>query len=199
MNSVVNLEIIDRTLQAATKEVNRSKQLMEMAEENLTRSVEERDGLKWVVDADADLASVEKAELSLTNFRKTAADLNEKIVEFKVAKAAAYFAGQCAGDSERLLGRMQEAGKAAKRAVELLELLKNAQLAEAEKLVEIPDIQRLDAAAETMTARLAVRQRIFLFSILLLPGGSSAPAFADRGFSQTRSVPALCNTQVTAP
>lgn len=148
LNAVVNLEIIDRTLFESTREVNRSKQLLETAEENLTRSVAERDGLRWVEEADAEFKKVEWIEESFRELQSDAAHLNEKILMANMAKVEAEGSKRFADDSERLLVAMASVGRASKKAAELNTLVTDAGKARSEKDVEVPDDSRLTVLAE---------------------------------------------------
>ena len=155
LNSVVNLNVIDRTLAEATREVNRCKTILENAEENLTRSVAEKNDLKWVEDADVDLKQVEWIESSLDDLRSDVVDLSE-IIRVAVAKRDEINrTKEIAVDSESLLGRMVMLGKAAKARTELEKLIASAVEARTKKDVEIPDLSALGTIVELLKDRVA--------------------------------------------
>jgi len=150
LNAVVNLEIIDKTLAEAAREANRAKTLMEAAEEQLTQSVVERDSLKWVDDADAELRQVEEIRADLDSLKDKAFELDAWIHEARISNSEAIILLSLANDSERLLGRMAAVGKAAKSVADLAAMLATTDQARREKDIEIPDISRLSKAADDL-------------------------------------------------
>lgn len=151
LNAVVDLSIIDSTLAETVRLVNKAKTTVQIAEETLSRSVAERDGLAWVADADGDLKKVEQREERHGEIKDKLLELNSWVHAANMAKVGAWEAKQLADDSERLLIAMGAAGKAAKRASELFNLVADANRSFSEKSVEIPDLAGLSGAVETLT------------------------------------------------
>lgn len=153
LNSVVNLAVIDRTLAEAARQVYKCKTVLENAKENLTRSVVEKNDLKWVEQADQDYKQVEWIEQSVTDIREDVSDLNARVEAVREAKEDAGRKRSLADDSERLLERMVVLGKASKAAVELAKLVSVVRAAEAKKNVEIPDLVALDEIVDLLKDR----------------------------------------------
>lgn len=153
LNAVVNLDVIDRTLAEAARQVNRCKTILENAEENLSRSVAEKNELKWVEQADADFKLVEQAADKQSKLTEHLEDLEKLTGSVVRAEKDAEQKKQLADGSELLLARMAAWGKAAKAASELSKLVAAASDAEAKKSAEIPDLSALEQAVEELKAR----------------------------------------------
>ena len=155
LNAVVNLNVIDRTLSEATREVNRCKTILENAEENLTRSVAEKDDLQWVEEADVDLKQVEGLEKSLDELKRRSSILAE-VTKTAIAKSdGVVLTKGIAVDSETMLGKMIVLGKAAKARTELDKLIVSAIEARVKKDIEIPDLSVLGTIVELLKDRAA--------------------------------------------
>lgn len=150
LNAVVDLGIIDSTLAETVRFVNKAKTVMQIAEETLSRSVAERDGLAWVGDADDDLKRVEQKADKQDKLKDRRLSLNVIVHAASIAQVDAWEAADEAIDSEKLLAAMGAAGKAQKRVASLDVLIRDASKSEAEKSVEIPCLAVLSAAAETV-------------------------------------------------
>lgn len=164
LNAVVNLAVIDRTLAEATRQVYKCKTVLENAEENLRRSIAEKNELKWVEEADRDYKQVEWIEQSAADIRKDVSDLNDRVEAVREAKEDAGRKRSLADDSERLLEKMVVFGKASKAAAELEKLIVSVRDAEAKKNVEIPDLSALEAIVDLLKDR---RERPRVLSKLL--------------------------------
>jgi DNA repair protein SbcC/Rad50 len=164
LNDVVNLAVIDRTLAEAARQVAKCKTVLENAEENLSRSVAEKNELKWVVEADDDLKVAEAIEKKWIGLKSESERLSERIKTIRAVKSEAERNRAIANDSERLLENMVVLGKASKAAAELAKLITAAREAETRKNVEIPDLSALEAIVELLKDR---RERTRILSKLL--------------------------------
>lgn len=150
LNAVVDLSIIDATLAETVRVFNKAKTVVQIAEETLSRSVAERDGLAWVADADADLKKVEESEAEMEHIRGRKIDLDLLVGLAKRNGMDARELKSLADDSASLLVAMGRAGKAFKQASDLNQLIADASKARDEKSIEIPDLSRLAGLADNL-------------------------------------------------
>jgi DNA repair ATPase RecN len=150
LNAVVDLSIIDATLAETVRMFNKAKTVVQIAEETLSRSVAERDGLAWVADADADLKKVEESEAEMEHIRGRKIDLDLLVGLAKRNGMDARELKSLADDSASLLAAMGRAGKASKQASDLKQLVADVSKARDEKSVEIPDLSRLAGLADDL-------------------------------------------------
>lgn len=69
LNAVINLDLIDKTLQILNSRARKSRDVVEMTEDRLRKATFERDGLSWVKKADLDLEYVERKQQELVKIR----------------------------------------------------------------------------------------------------------------------------------
>jgi DNA repair ATPase RecN len=62
LNSIVNLDLIDRTLESLSLSARRAKDRVTESSDNLVAAKQKRDDLAWVKDADTKLKEIEEAE-----------------------------------------------------------------------------------------------------------------------------------------
>lgn len=150
LNAVVNLDVIDRTLAEAARQVYRCKTVLENAEENLRRSIAEKNELKWIDEADADYKLVEGLADRQSKLAEHLQDLEVAMKSVVETEYNLNSKRKLAGDSEQLLARMAEFGKASKAASELSRLVKAAVDADLKRKIEVPDLSAIDLAAEVL-------------------------------------------------
>lgn len=79
LNSIVNLEIIDKTLANIDSEKRKASTLIEVVEQSLTKAVQEKKELVYVKDLDEELKSVEKLQSEYEKIRRECATIDELV------------------------------------------------------------------------------------------------------------------------
>lgn len=111
LNSIVNLELIDRTLSSLSTEVKRSKTVVEITSERLDKALKVRDSLSWVPDADASLKELESFNQELEECKTQNDDLESLLSQLdkidslrEDSKDLIYATEMVVGSGESLLG-----------------------------------------------------------------------------------------------
>jgi len=79
LNSIVNLEVIDKTLSNIESQKRKAKVLIEVTEQSLKEAVKEKKGLEYVEDLDVELSSVESIQKDYQTNAEKHARIDEKL------------------------------------------------------------------------------------------------------------------------
>lgn len=151
LNSVVNLDVIDKTLAEANRIFNKAKTLAEGAADNLSEATKDCDDIAWVIKADKAYTIVEAQAKRCGQLRSTrdqAASAIQKVLVLQERAAASREIAEKAASLARKAGR---AGKAAGLSRKLKSLLESISRADAARRQPVPDLGKLEASKAGVT------------------------------------------------
>lgn len=148
LNAVVDLEIVDRTLAAATSEYNKAKNVVQMAEDRLAEAKQEKLSLLWVTKADEDFVLVESLESSVKDLKTNEFALSDAILRAATTKADAKRLRQIHTDGMKVVAVAQVAGRLQSSADVLSRRIDDVKRAAAEMHRRPPSFDAIDAAYE---------------------------------------------------
>jgi len=164
LNAVVDLEIVDRALAAATSEYNKAKNVVQMAEDRLAEAKQEKLSLLWVTKADEGFVLVESLESSVKDLKTNEFALSDAILRAAHTGADAKRLRQIHTDGIKVVAVAQVAGRLQSSADVLSRRIDDVKRAAAEMYRRPPSFGAIDAAYEDH--KLAVKRLTNLQSTL---------------------------------
>lgn len=151
LNSIVNLDIIDRVTANVTKKVRESKTKVKLVAERLAEAKKEKQSLKWIVEANRKYQALEKAREAAEAASCRVADLSSllsRVIEARQTEKNARSAYQrlrrvlLLGESHAAIAAQSEA---------LSSLIEHIEQADKLASVKIPDTTKLDRLNRKLT------------------------------------------------
>jgi DNA repair ATPase RecN len=163
LNDIVDLGIIDQSLSSVSKRIRAVKERVKIFRESLTKAKQQREDLKWVVEADKHYKYLEYKQQSLSKLALSSAALAALVVQCKGLQnktATATARGQAAATVYKLARQCKQYQERSSQLSSLINTIKDTQIKINTKLPDLKPVHDAYSAYNEITIRVSVLNQI---------------------------------------